>query len=428
MIGNYRKLLKLGTIYTLLIATIAVLFFSVEFIIEKAYSNDEIVDIFTAILGTFVFARFRTSFEMLTDHIFFRGEYDYAEAVNNLGQILGSTIELAELLKLVENFLMRTIKPKYVVFSFDSKATPRSDGVATMSLFSKNEMFAVMSIGEKLSGEELSLKDKQLLDVVSRQAGMAIENARLYEALRGKSEDLERRVAEKTERIREMHDAQSRFLMDVAHEFQTPIAILKGNLETIAENGTVREKHAFYVADTTLDRLSRLVANLLDVARLQFSKEKFEKQPVDVKALIEAAYDDCLTLAEHHKISLSHESENILVFGDKEKLKEVLLNLVSNALKHTPAGGSISLAAKKSGEDAEISVSDTGRGISPENLSLVFERFYQIGGERNRRGTGLGLHICRQIVEAHHGTITAESDVGKGSRFVVRIPLKLGYN
>jgi signal transduction histidine kinase len=220
-----------------------------------------------------------------------------------------------------------------------------------------------------------------------------------------------------------MHDAQSKFLVDIAHEFQTPIAILKGNLETIAENGSSREKHAFYVADTTLDRLSRLVANLLDVARLQFSKEKFEKQSVNVKALIEAAYDDCETLAEHHKISLSYASEDIFVCGDKEKLKEVLLNLISNALKHTPAGGSISLVAKKSGEEAEISVADTGRGITPENLSLIFERFYQIGGERNRRGAGIGLHICRQIVEAHHGTVTAESDFGKGSRFIVHLPL-----
>src|ERR1700722_14183288 len=117
---KYRHILKLGTVYTLLIATIAVTFFASEFIIEKFfYNNDEVVDILSAILGAFAFGRLQNSFQSLTDGIFFRGEYDYAEAVQELGQILGSTIELDELLKLVESFLRRTIKPKSISFSFD---------------------------------------------------------------------------------------------------------------------------------------------------------------------------------------------------------------------------------------------------------------------------------------------------------------------
>jgi signal transduction histidine kinase len=240
-------------------------------------------------------------------------------------------------------------------------------------------------------------------------------NANLSEMLRVQSE----------ERTKELEIRVS----EIAHEFQTPLVILKGNIAVLAEPKKSRAAmriDAAYVATATIDRLSRLVSDLLAVARLNFSKEKFLRQPVDVGQLIEAARDDCAILAEDKKISISAKfSERALfVAGDKDRLKEVLLNLLSNALKHTPTGGSISITAdtrdglEYPDGEVEIMVADTGSGIPPDRLPHIFERFYRIESS----GTGLGLHICRQIVEVHGGSITAESEPDKGSRFIIRLP------
>lgn len=423
--------------YAVLIAMIAAVFFSVEFVTEKFfYNNDEVVDIVSAVAGAFAFSEFRSRFETLTDCVFFRGQYDYSEAVASLDLILRTTIDMKELLGRIADLLAKTIKPEAVAFLlagsdepivYSRLETAPGEVTANIPFLSKGSVVATMLVGRKLSGGDLEAKDMQLLQTISRQAGMALENARLYEALREHSEDLERRVVEKTERIKEMYDAQSKFLTDIAHEFQTPISILKGNLSLLAkiaptEKAAARSKQAaaLYVANTTLDRLSRLVTNLLDIAKLNFSRQKFRKEIIDVGKLLEDAREDCAILAEDKNISISLVSETSFVAGDKDKLKEVLLNLLSNALKHTPGGGSISLTAKHDGENIEIAVVDTGIGIPPENLPNIFERFYKIEDS----GNGIGLHLCRQIIEAHSGTIIALSEPGKGSRFVIHLPNK----
>jgi two-component system phosphate regulon sensor histidine kinase PhoR len=253
---------------------------------------------------------------------------------------------------------------------------------------------------------------------------MAIENAMLYAALHRHAEELERRVHERTERIKNMYEGQSKFLADLSHEFQTPISILKGNVERLEKTNNTKKKSEFYTMETTLDRLSRLVGNLLSIARLNSPKANLEKKRINVEKLLEQAYDDCLVLANDKGITLSFSSEKCFLFGNIDKLKEVLLNLISNALKHTLPGGAISLSARVIDDEVEIAVADTGSGISRKNLPHVFERLYKID-DNGLGGTGLGLHICRQIIEAHGGTITAESTVGKGSRFIVHLPLPL---
>ena len=339
------------------------------------------------------------------------------------------------------------IKLRSRLSAFDVRAVARNGAIYAILILA----IALLFLGVESLIEILIRDIDQIIDIVMAITGAfvflwvrsTIENARLHKALRERSEErakeLEARVAEKTERIRQMYDAQSGFLTDIAHEFQTPISILKGNIAILAKGapktgrmaavgqGDVERVNALYVANTTLDRLSRLVNNLLDIARLNFSKNKFYKQMVDVRALVEEARDDCVVLAEDKNISISlalaGASDAVFVAGDKDKLKEVLLNLLSNALKHTPGGGTITITARAYSEEAEIIVADSGPGIAPENLPQIFERFYKIENRKNTEGMGLGLHICRQIIEAHNGTIVAESEPGSGSRFVIHLPL-----
>jgi signal transduction histidine kinase len=243
----------------------------------------------------------------------------------------------------------------------------------------------------------------------------AIVNARLYRDLRDSSETLERRVSE------------------IAHEFQTPIAILKGNLGILAEAPPVTDSAneragALSVATTTLDRLSRLVRTLLDVARLNTPDHTLDREKIDARALAQEMSEDCRLLADDRGVTISFSAtdESVPVIANRDQLKEVLLNLLGNALKYTPRDGMISVAVAHTNDFIEISVADTGCGIAPENLPHIFERFYRIAGTDNEGapvgGTGLGLYLSKQIVEAHGGMIIAESEVGRGSRFIVRLP------
>ncbi len=138
--------------------------------------------------------------------------------------------------------------------------------------------------------------------------------------------------------------------------------------------------------------------------------------------MLEEIYDDCYILSKNKGIEFSFSSEPMTISGDGYKLKEVFLNLLSNAFTHTCSGGSVYFGARRAGNNAEIVVTDTGSGIAPENIPHLFERFYRINNEP-LKGNGIGLNICKQIIEVHGGTISVESELGKGSSFIVRLPL-----
>jgi signal transduction histidine kinase len=485
---DVRLVIKRGVSYGLAIATVALIFFSVEFVVEKfLYANDEIVDIVAAAAGALAFWRIKSFFDALTDRIFFKQRYRFADAVRRFGTALVATIDLDVLFNAIHESLVKTIKPSSLSFFLIEDGMPRRfttlfspepivattpvewdlltvflrDGggepVFTEKImahfprdappaglpddFSENArrlgvaaiiplVFqglpkAIILIGPKRSGDVLNSVDRELLEVLSQYGGMAIENALLYEAVKQHSEELERRVAERTERIRAMYHDQSKFLADLSHEFKTPLAILRMHFDAGAGLAGAEQRKARYVMETTLDRLSRMVVMLLDSARFNFSQASAPKQRVDLKPLLMGACEDFAGIANDKGIKLTVRSEQISVAGDEDRLKEVILNLLSNALKHTPAGGSISFRARKVDGEAEIVIEDNGSGIPPKNLDRIFERFYRIEDDASS-GTGIGLHLCRQIIEAHGGTITAESDAGKGSRFIIRLPLFIG--
>ncbi|HVO28545.1 MAG TPA: HAMP domain-containing sensor histidine kinase [Candidatus Paceibacterota bacterium] len=224
---------------------------------------------------------------------------------------------------------------------------------------------------------------------------------------------------------------RARLLSELAHEFQTPIAILKSSIEALAESGSAgananaKRANAAYIAQATLDRLSRLVREFLDAAALKNQANAFRMAPIALSDLLSGVCEDCALLAEDKGVPLSCVSDVVSIAGDRDKLKQVFLNLISNALKHTGSGGSIAIAGKAVGRDVAITVADTGTGIAPEHLPRVFERFYRIstpGMPDAPEGNGIGLSLCRDIVMAHGGTIAVESEPGQGACFTVRLP------
>jgi len=476
---DIRIIIKRSITYLASIGSVAIIFFSFEFVVEKFfYYNDEIVDIAAAMVGAVSFFWLRNAFVTLTDRTFFRAEYDYADAMHDLGPVLNSTIELDALIAAIDRFLAQTIKPVKTIFlvgcaekpflfmhdallraverdialhhelivaNHPSMAKPlivqeaelnepneglrayvataeRHGFSAIIPFFANDAVVGTLFLGKKLSDDILRQKDIALLSVLSHQGGMAIENARLYESIRRSKENLEDIVTERTKEIREMYRAQEQFVTDISHQLQTPIAILEGNLELAEKQPSLHVKRSLRIMRDTLDGMAHLVSNFLEIAKLNFSKNKFHNERFDVGGLVGETYEDCLVLAETKNVRMHCAVERAVIVGDRRKIKEVLLNLVSNALKHTGASGMIELGARPRGAFAEITVRDTGTGIPLENLPHIFERFYRIP-EAGVHGTGLGLNICREIIELHGGTISVASMVGEGSTFTVRLPL-----
>ncbi len=226
-------------------------------------------------------------------------------------------------------------------------------------------------------------------------------------------------------RLSAAFELQRNFVLDVSHELRTPLTALRGNLDVMlmddrldAETGAQLERMSLEVG-----RLIRLTSNLLYLAHADAGRE-LDRRPVELDTLCLEVYRLTKDLRPEVKLSLGHEDQ-VTVVGDRDLLKQLILNLVDNSLKYTPANGEVTLSLYREGSWARIVVEDTGQGISGDDIPLIFQRFYQAGdgGKRSGGGAGIGLAICKWIAQAHGGEITVESEVGKGSAFTVTLPL-----
>jgi two-component system sensor histidine kinase ResE len=174
--------------------------------------------------------------------------------------------------------------------------------------------------------------------------------------------------------------------------------------------------------------MTRMVEQLLDLAKIESGQMQLNREPVDLAQLIQDVHRSLALRAEEKAVRLIMDIVPVAaVSGDRDRLTQILTNLVDNAIDHTPPNGLVQISLKAEGNDAvEMVVTDTGPGIPPEDLNRIFERFYQVDKSRHRtaeqRGVGLGLAIVKELVEAHNGTITAQSQVGQGSAFTVCLP------
>jgi heavy metal sensor kinase len=271
----------------------------------------------------------------------------------------------------------------------------------------------------------------RITDAARRISGERLE-ARLEEI--GTGDELDRLVKTLNDMLGRL-DAAFRqirqFSADASHELQTPLTILKGELEVALRSSRSPEEYQTVLRSglQEIDRIAHLVDGLLLLARADAGVLRMDLRPLDLKALIEDVYKQVTILAESCSVKLHLDSANpASVSGDYEHLRRLLLNLVDNAIKYTPAGGHVTLSLQNTGDWATLQVSDTGIGLSREDQELVFQRFYRADEARSEGGqsTGLGLCIAQSIVEAHGGRIEVKSSPGKGSTFTVWLPMSAG--
>lgn len=230
--------------------------------------------------------------------------------------------------------------------------------------------------------------------------------------------------------IRAAWDKQQQFVADASHELRTPLAVIKTNAELMLRHpqSTIEEESqriANVLREST--RMNRLVDSLLTLARADANQAELRIAPLNLRIILNDIVEQFRPLADMKKIVLKLEAESIPdIMGDKERIHQLLVILLDNAIKYTPEQGCISLLCRKVANNIELDVSDTGIGISAEDLPRIFDRFYRSDKVRTREegGTGLGLAIAKWIVDKHSGRIKVESSPGGGTRFIVNFPLR----
>ncbi len=231
--------------------------------------------------------------------------------------------------------------------------------------------------------------------------------------------------------LKRLERVRSDFIANVSHELRTPLTSIIGYLEALSDGAheEPRQREEFLrIMKTHADRLNALVSDLLQLSQIESGEYRWRRDSVEVVDLVRRSAGLIAPLAQRKRITLRCEGTipALYVIADAEKLTQVLLNLLDNALKYTEEGGAVDVEVEAGGGGAVIRVRDTGIGIPPADQRRIFERFYRVDRARSRAlgGTGLGLSIVKHIVEAHGGTVTVESRLGKGSTFCITLPTR----
>jgi signal transduction histidine kinase len=290
--------------------------------------------------------------------------------------------------------------------------------VLSVPLLREDQIIGSLSLNRRSPGE-FPPEVVEVLKTFATQSALAIQNARLFREIADKSAQLE---------VASRH--KSEFLANMSHELRTPLNAIIGFSEVLTERmfGELNEKQEEYLKDiyASGQHLLSLINDILDLSKIEAGRMELEVADFDLPSAIDNALILVRERAGRRGITLGHSVDEGLgtIRGDERKVKQVLLNLLSNALKFTPEGGRIDVSARLQDGAAEIAVADTGVGIAPEDQEAVFEEFRQVGtADKKVEGTGLGLALSRKFIELHGGRIWVMSQVGVGSTFTFTLPV-----
>lgn len=307
----------------------------------------------------------------------------------------------------------------------DDPAAP----LATGPVLAAAGLVAALAIAGSLLVSRRVLRPVRALTSASRRLGAGDLSERVPAAGRDELAGLARSFNRMADSLQRGEERQRRLIADVAHELRTPLANLRGYLEALKDGVVAPDPELFASLHEEAVLQQRIVDDLQDLALAEAGTLIYHRSRVELGELLETCRAAHQAVAEAARVRLTVASTGTVpVHADPDRLRQVLGNLVGNALRATPAGGSVTLTAARNGASAEVTVADTGTGIEPAHLPHVFDRFWRADPARGRStgGSGLGLAIARQIVTDHGGTIEVRSELGAGTRFTVRLPVDEG--
>lgn len=230
-------------------------------------------------------------------------------------------------------------------------------------------------------------------------------------------------------KMRELQRMQNDFMAHVTHELRSPLTAIKAALGTLDDEKTPlspSQNQVVTIANRNIDRLARLINDLLDSAKIEAGKMTINPRPIESEPILQEAVNSLQSWAQSKQIRLTFEPSGILpiIFADPDRITQIVVNLISNAIKFTPKGGNIKVHTKSSGNYLTVNITDSGQGISKENQQKLFNKFFQLAQKEkmDTPGTGLGLHIAKTFIELQNGQMGIESEEGKGSTFFFTIP------
>jgi signal transduction histidine kinase len=359
------------------------------------------------------------------------------KALTRLG---GFHVELAET---AEEALQKIEKDQFDLVLTDLKM-PKMDGLQLISeiVKTKPETLMVLLTGHGTIDSALEAMKRGASDYLTKPINLdemmirlrkVLEERQRFVSLKNYAAELERVNQE----LRKIDEMKSEFVSVASHELRTPLTAIKSSIQLILKRktGAINEEQVKFLsmAERNINRLTSILDNLLNISKIESGKIEMSFTELGLKGVIDFVVSSLKPQADIKSVDLRSETDEDLpmVYGDREKIEQILTNLVGNAIKFTPEGGKVLISAKPYEEDGHmvaVSVKDTGIGIPAGQLDKVFEKFYQVEGSLHRSvsGTGLGLAITKGLVEAHQGKIWVESEVGKGSAFTFTLPLSEG--
>jgi signal transduction histidine kinase len=343
----------------------------------------------------------------------------------------------------VANRVAETGQPAWVRDAQSEQALKSSDSITNLDLRTilcvplteQRRVIGVIYVDSRFVTRKFVEEDLIMFEALAEHAARAIEKSRVYEQT-----IQQEKIVRENQELRALDRKKSDFINMLAHEFRTPLTVIQGYAERLKAGKALDSSqiisHSKIIYDEAV-RLAKLVTELLDLSRVQSGQQQIQKTQCDLVKIIEKAAEALKTraAAKQQQLVLLFSKRPILLNLDEDKIYQLVLNLLDNAIKYTHDQGTIQVHADEipaleiQGETfvasfAQVSVKDTGIGIADQDRDKIFEEFYRTSGASKMRetGTGLGLSICRGIVQAHGGRIWAESQLGRGSKFIFTLP------
>ncbi len=436
---DIRIVIQRGVIYAVILAaamgTYAALLQLFGRFIGRITDTEAIVSAaVTTAVGVLFIRPLENYFRRVTDPIFFKGTYDYGATLHAISSIMYTCLNEREILERSAAIFRQTFKTDDVRFAFGPCEAARvseeeqSAGFETLAhpISFDNNAIGAVRFGRKRSGDRYTEQDLQLVSTFAFQAAIAIGKARLHEEVRRYSTHLEELVGERTAEIKKLQEEQERHMIDISHNLQTPLAVIKGELELLGDEFSESERGR--AVGGSLDRISGFIRQFLRLARMEKQAAEIELTQLDLAALLREQADYFESMAEGHgaRIIAAIPAERFALPGNRRLLEELFTNLVANSLayRHPERRAEVRISLWRDGTNAVISVQDNGMGIAAEDVPHVFERFYRApGAAQAHSGSGLGLAIAKQIAETHGGAVSVASTPDEGTVVTVRLPL-----
>lgn len=442
------------------------------------------LNIILALLLALVFQPIKSFFDRATDHVFYRSQYDSDEFITELGDALTSTVNLRPMLEKASSVIASTLRASSVTFIIHREG--RSDMVITsgrklamsrddikhlqtyigsvdgpivdiaeaesytddqvLRQLVKRRYSLILSLGDSIGlvlirerlGGSYSERDRRVLTAISNELAIAIQNARSVEGIRELNSTLQQRIDEATKELRQsnqqlkkLDQVKDEFVSMASHQLRTPLTSVKGYISMVLEGDvgkiTPQQEKVLNEAFISSERMVRLIGDFLNVSRLQTGRFVIDDELIDLSAVVAEEVDSIRSMAKSHGQDIEYHApkDQLMVRIDEDKTRQVIMNLIDNAIYYSPEAKAITVKLQVEKDQAVFEVHDRGIGVPKSRQGQLFTKFFRADNARKQRpdGTGIGLYLARRVIEAQGGEMVFHSRVGMGSVFGFKLPL-----